>query len=109
MIITVTDRDFAEKVIHTKKPTIVDLWAPWCQPCKALEKELQKLDITFGNKLTIAKVNIDQNPKTVAWLDIKTVPTLLFYNGKSSAPTSIHGSSTAELITAKFRLREATA
>lgn len=109
MIITVTDSDFAERVILTKKPTIVDLWAPWCQPCKALDKELQKLDATFGNKLTIAKVNIDQNPKLVAMLDIKTVPTLLFYSGKSNAPVSMHGNSTAELITTKFRLREATA
>jgi thioredoxin 1 len=109
MIITVTDNDFADKVVHTKKPTIVDLWAPWCLPCKALDKELQKLDATFGNKLTIAKVNIDQNPNLVSWLDIKTVPTLLFYDGKSSAPTSMHGNSTAELITSKFRLKEATA
>ncbi|CAB4148839.1 TrxA Thiol-disulfide isomerase and thioredoxins [uncultured Caudovirales phage] len=106
MAITVTDKTFAQDVTNSTKPVIVDLWAPWCQPCKAIEKELAALDVQFAGKIVIAKVNVDENPATVSSLEIKSVPTLLFYAGNGASPLAITGATTAKQIVSRFRLLE---
>lgn len=106
MAITVTDATFQSDVVESKKPVIVDLWAPWCQPCKLIERELTEVERQYGAKVTIAKVNIDENPALVRALEIRSIPTLLFYPGNNVTPVSLVGGTTSANIISKFRLAE---
>ena len=106
MAIKATDDTFQKQVLESTKPVLVDLWAPWCQPCKAIDRELADIENQYGNKVTVVKVNIDENPAIVKNLEIRTVPTLLFYAGRNAAPLSIIGPSTSKQIASKFRLSE---
>lgn len=106
MAITVTDTTFQTQVLSSTTPVIVDLWAPWCQPCKQIEKDLAAIEAEFGARVIIAKVNVDENPAIVKQLEIRSVPTLLFYDGKNPAPISIIGATTSKQIISRFRLSE---
>lgn len=106
MAIKATDDTFQKQVLESTKPVIVDLWAPWCQPCKQIEKDLAEIEAQYGSRVTIVKVNVDENPATVRNLDIKSVPTLLFYAGLNAAPISIVGATTSRQIISRFRLSE---
>lgn len=106
MAIKATDDTFQKQVLESTKPVLVDLWAPWCQPCKAIDRELADIENQYGNKVTVVKVNIDENPAIVKNLEIRTVPTLLFYAGRNAAPISISGAATSKQIVSRFRLSE---
>lgn len=106
MAIKATDDTFQKQVLESTKPVIVDLWAPWCQPCKAIDKDLAAIEAEYGSRITVVKVNVDENPATVRALEIKSVPTLLFYAGKGEAPISIVGATTSKQIISRFRLSE---
>lgn len=109
MSFTVTDATFQQLVVESKKPVIVDLWAPWCQPCKAIEKELAIIEKQFGARVGIAKINVDENPALIRALEIKTVPTILFYAGNGASPIAILGATTASQLVTRFRLNEVPA
>lgn len=106
MITEITDKQWKKEVLDSKKPVIVDLWAPWCQPCKGIARELEAIIKTHGNRVRVVKVNVDQNPSLVGALQIKSVPTILFYSNGSHAPLSIVGATTARAIISRFRLDE---
>ena len=82
--------------------TIVDFWAPWCQPCKAIDAELRRLSEMRPN-VKIIKVNVDQHPAPVAEYHIKSIPMVLVYKN-INAPTSLVGATKAEEIIRKFSL-----
>ncbi|CUR53744.1 Thioredoxin-1 [Serratia symbiotica] len=88
-IINLTDDTFDNYVIQTKGLILVDFWAEWCGPCKILLKILDEIIEEFINKVTITKLNIDQNPKTALKYGIKSIPTLLFLNNKKIITTKI--------------------
>ena len=77
-----TDADFDE-TIKSATPTLVDFWAPWCGPCKAIGPVVEDLAGTYDGKATIAKMNVDENPGTPGKFGIRAIPTLiLFKNGE---------------------------
>lgn len=79
----VTDDSFATDVLQSKGPVLVDFWAEWCGPCKAIGPALEELGAEYKGKLTIAKVNIDDNPMTPNAYGVRGIPTLiLFKDGK---------------------------
>jgi thioredoxin 1 len=79
----VTDDSFAIDVLQAKGPVLVDFWAEWCGPCKAIAPALEEIGAEFAGKLTIAKVNIDDNPRTPTTYNVRGIPTLvLFKDGK---------------------------
>ena len=81
--ITVSDSDFDQTVIKAKKPVLVDFWAPWCRPCLMVAPILDDLTKEYSNKITIARLDVDQNPKTASKYSIMSIPTLiLFKNGE---------------------------
>ncbi|MFV9511116.1 thioredoxin [Tepidibacillus sp. LV47] len=81
-IVHVTDQSFASEVESTGT-VLVDFWAPWCGPCKMIAPVLEEIDQEIGDKLTIAKLNVDDNPASAAKYGIMGIPTLLlFQNGK---------------------------
>lgn len=106
MVKSIKEKDFMNEVLASKEPIIVDLWAPWCQPCKGIAKELDAVAKSHGNRVRIVKVNVDESPSLVSLLEIKSVPTLLFYRGKNFAPISIVGATTARTVVSRFRLDE---
>ncbi len=79
---TVTDGDFAA-IVASDIPTLVDFWAEWCGPCKMMEGPLDELAGENVGKLTIAKLNVDENPSTMSAYSVMSIPTLIvFQNGE---------------------------
>ncbi|HEX2586366.1 MAG TPA: thioredoxin TrxA [Steroidobacteraceae bacterium] len=83
LIVHVTDASFEDDVVKSKKAVLVDFWAEWCGPCKMIAPMLDEVANEYKDKLTIAKVNIDENPKTPQRFSVRGIPTLiLFKNGQ---------------------------
>ncbi len=81
--IIISDATFEQEVLKSDTLTIVDFWAPWCGPCKMIAPILEQLAVTFGGKIKIAKLNVDENPLTAQAFGIRSIPTLiLFKDGK---------------------------
>ena len=82
---TVTDDSFARDVVEASstQPVLVDAWAEWCGPCRMIAPVLEELAAEANGRYTIAKLNVDENPRTAAQFQIRSIPTLLiFKNGK---------------------------
>jgi len=83
LIVHVTDASFEDDVAKSKKAVLVDFWAEWCGPCKMIAPMLDEVASEYKDKLTIAKVNIDENPKIPQRFSVRGIPTLiLFKNGQ---------------------------
>ena len=80
---SVTDSEFEEEVLKSDVPVVVDFWAEWCGPCKALSPIVDEVADEIGDKFKIVKVNIEQSPETPTKYDVRGVPTLMiFKNGE---------------------------
>ena len=79
--VTVTDDSFADDVLGSDKPVLVDFWATWCGPCKQVAPVLEEIATENGDKLTIAKMDIDANPKTPRDYQIMSIPTMILFSG----------------------------
>ena len=77
----ITDDSFQADVLNSDKPVLVDFWAEWCGPCKMIGPALEELSDELGEKVTIAKLNIDENPDTPSRYGVRGIPTLLVFKG----------------------------
>ena len=81
-----TDADFATEVLESNTPVLVDFWAEWCGPCKAIGPALEEIADEMGDRVKIVKLNIDENPQTPQQFGVRGIPTLLiFENGTVKA------------------------
>jgi len=78
-IIEIDDGNFETEVLQSDKPVLVDFWAPWCGPCKAIAPVVEDLAKSFSGKIKFAKCNVDNSPVTPSKFGIKAIPTLIFF------------------------------
>ena len=77
--LAVTDETFEAEVLKSDKPTIVDFWAEWCAPCRAISPIIEKLSEEYGDRVKIAKINIDDSPITPGKYGVRSIPTVLAF------------------------------
>ncbi|MEO7504749.1 MAG: thioredoxin [Sphingomicrobium sp.] len=77
----VTDESFQADVLDSTTPVLLDFWAEWCGPCKMIAPALEEIAAALGDKVTIAKINIDENPDTPGKYGVRGIPTMLLFKG----------------------------
>lgn len=85
----VTDASFEQDVLKSSTPVLVDFWAEWCGPCRQIAPALEELDKELGEKVTVAKINIDENPQTPTQYGVRGIPTLMVFKDGQVAATKI--------------------
>lgn len=85
----VNDGDFEAEVLQSQLPVLVDYWADWCGPCKALSPVLDEVSKDYSDRLKIAKLNIDENQQTPAKYGIRGIPTLMLFKGGDLVATKV--------------------
>ena len=96
-IVYVTDDSFEDEVLKSDQPVLVDYWAEWCGPCKMIAPILDEIADEYGDKLKIAKLNIDENPNTPPKYGIRGIPTLMLFKGGNVEATKVGAVSKSQL------------
>ena len=93
----VTDASFEDDVINSTTPVLVDYWAEWCGPCKMIAPVLEEISGEYGEKLSIVKLNIDENPQTPPKYGIRGIPTLMIFKNGQVEATKVGAVSKSQL------------
>ena len=80
-VLEVSDATFDLEVLQSDKPAIIDFWAEWCGPCRAIAPILKELASSYGDRVKIAKLDIDNNPRTPGKYGVRSIPTVLAFQG----------------------------
>ena len=96
-ILHVNDSSFENDVLKAEQPVLVDYWADWCGPCKMIAPILDEVAREYAGRITVAKVNIDQNPETPTRYGIRGIPTLMLFKEGNVAATKVGAMSKSQL------------
>ncbi len=96
-IVHLTDDTFEDEVVNAEGPVLVDYWADWCGPCKMIAPILDEIAGEYGDKVKIAKLNIDENPATPPKYGIRGIPTLMLFKGGNVEATKVGAVSKSQL------------
>jgi len=89
LVLHVSDAEFNDTVLKASGPVLVDYWAEWCGPCKMIAPVLDEIASEYQGKLTVAKLNIDENPKTPQHYGVRGIPTLMIFKGGEIEATKV--------------------
>ena len=98
MVAPVSDKSFQADVLESKEPVLVDFWAEWCGPCRAVTPVLEEVAGELNGKLKIVKLNVDENPETAAKYGIQSIPTLMIFKNGEMASRQIGASPKAKIM-----------
>jgi thioredoxin 1 len=88
-MVEVTDETFASEVLEAGRPVVVDFWAPWCGPCKAVGKALEELEAEHGGRVGFVTVNVDDHPFNAADYDVLSLPTVILFADGAARETVV--------------------
>ena len=86
---SITDASFADDVLNADGPVLVDFWAEWCGPCKMIGPSLEEISDELAGKVTIAKINIDENPDAPSKYGVRGIPTMILFKDGAPAATKV--------------------
>jgi thioredoxin 1 len=93
----VSDADFESQVLKSGSPVVVDFWAEWCGPCRAIGPALEEISGSLGDKVKIVKLNVDENPRTAQKYGIMSIPTLMIFKNGELASRQVGAAPKAKL------------
>jgi thioredoxin 1 len=93
----VTDATFDTDVLGSSVPVLVDYWAQWCGPCKMISPMLEESAANYAGRLTLAKLNVDENPKAPSQYHVRSIPTLMLFKGGQPVATKVGALSKSQL------------
>ncbi len=93
----VGDNDFADAVLGSDKPVLVDFWAEWCGPCKMIGPSLEEISDELGEQVTIVKLNIDDHPDTPGRYGVRGIPTMILFKNGEIVDTKVGAAPKAQL------------
>ncbi len=96
-IVHVSDESFEQEVLNASEPVLIDYWAEWCGPCKMIAPIIDELAEEYGDKIKIAKFNIDENPETPPKYGIRGIPTLMLFKNGNVEATKVGAVSKSQL------------
>jgi len=89
MVINVSDQSFENEVIKSTLPVLIDLWAPWCGPCRMVAPVVEGLAEKYNGRVKFCRLNVDENPQTAAKYRVMSIPTLMFFKNGQAVDTVI--------------------
>ncbi len=101
MVRDITDGDFEKEVLQSSEPVMIDLWAPWCGPCRIIAPIVDNLSEKYDGKVKVLRLNIDENPQTAVKYHVMSIPTLLFFKDGEAVDTVV-GAVPERMITPKI-------
>ena len=99
-VVEVADGHFEEQVLASPLPVLLDVWAPWCAPCRGMEPVIAELATSLSGRVRVAKLNLDRNPQSAARLRIQGVPTLIVFKGGHEVGRMVGARGKSELMRA---------